>query len=137
MGDERVSCDTHHATRRIMSTAYHDKLKSIMNVYVHDIYRVTKQFPKEEMYGSTSQLRRAALSVVLNYIEGFARFRPAVNRNFLEISYGSLQESKYFLLFAYEEGWSTKEQHEKLVSVAEEIGAMLWGSIKRLKDSDV
>ncbi len=43
-----------------------------MDEYVHFIYKITKTFPKEELYGATSQLRRSSLSVILNYIEGYA-----------------------------------------------------------------
>jgi len=48
-------------------------LKEKMDKYAHDVYKITKEFPKEEQFGSTSQLRRSSLSVILNYIEGFAR----------------------------------------------------------------
>ncbi len=83
-----------------MSETYHEKLKRQMDEFVHLAYRVTKTFPKEEIYGVTSQLRRATLSVVLNYIEGYARGKEKVHKNFLEISYGSLKESKYLIQFS-------------------------------------
>jgi len=76
-----------------------EQLKKKMDEYAHLVYKVTKDFPKEERYGIVSQLRRAALSVILNYIEGFARHKKAVKKNFWEISYGSLKESKYLLIF--------------------------------------
>lgn len=103
-----------------------------MDEYVHLVYRVTRSFPKEELYGSTSQLRRAALSVVLNYIEGYARQRNAVLKNFLEISYGSLQESKYLLHFAYTEKYMGREDFENAVALANRIGAMLWGVLSKM-----
>lgn len=53
--------------------SFPEQLKVKMDEYAHLVYKITKNFPKEEMYGITSQLRRAALSTVLNYIEGFAR----------------------------------------------------------------
>jgi four helix bundle protein len=87
-----------------------------MDEYVHLVYKLARKFPQEELYGVTSQLRRSALSVMLNYIEGFARIRNAVQKNFLEISYGSLKESKYLLNF----------------SLVEEIGAMLWGILRKM-----
>ncbi len=105
-----------------------------MDEYVHYVYQITKKFPKEEIYGVTSQLRRAALSTILNYIEGYARRGNKVHKNFLEISYGSLKESKYLLHFSLKEGYLTKQEYQKAQSMAERIGAMLWGSIKGLKN---
>lgn len=104
-----------------------------MDEYVYLVYRLTKNFPKEELFGTTSQLRRSALSVILNYIEGFARQRKAVKLNFWETSYGSLKESKYLLHFSLIEGYLKEDDYKKAVKLAEEIGAMLWTSIQPLK----
>ena len=112
---------------------YHQKLKGKMDEYVHFIYKSTRKFPREELYGVTSQIRRAALSVPLNYIEGYARIKNLVHKNFIEISYGSLKESKYLLDFSLVEGYLSKSDHEKAIQLAEEIGAMLWGILRRLK----
>jgi|SRR3989344_6175960 len=65
--------------------SFKEKLKKKMHEYVKFIYKISKQFPKEELYGSCSQIRRSALSIILNYIEGFARRRPAVQLNILFI----------------------------------------------------
>ncbi len=111
---------------------FHEQLKKKMDDYVHAIYRLTRKFPREEQYGATSQLRRAALSVILNYIEGYARGRNKVHKNFLEISYGSLQESKYLIDFSCKEQYLTQLESEKLIQLAEEIGAMLWGVLRKL-----
>lgn len=116
-----------------MENDFSKKLKVQMDEYAHLVYGITKEFPKGEMYGTTSQLRRAALSVILNYIEGFARRRKAVKKNFWEISYGSLKESKYLLHFTLVEGYYKKEEYKKLMKLADEIGAMLWSSIKSIK----
>ena len=112
---------------------FQEELKTKMDDYVHLVYKLTKEFPKEELYGVTSQIRRAALSIILNYIEGFARWKEAVKRNFWEISYGSLKESKYLPVFSLEEGYITKKEYENTTKLAEEIGAMLWHSLKSLK----
>jgi len=112
---------------------YHEKLKRQMDEYVHLVYALTKKFPKEELYGVISQLRRASLSVILNYVEGYARGRNKVHKNFLEISYGSLKESKYLLHFALVERFLSKGDYKKAVKLAEDIGAMLWGIIRKLK----
>lgn len=111
---------------------YHEKLKKMMDEYVHLVYSFTSKFPKEELYGVTSQLRRAALSVILNYIEGYARGRDKVHKNFLEISFGSLKESRYLIGFSLEENYVSKEVCDKAIRLADEIGAMLWGILRKL-----
>lgn len=113
-----------------MQERFHDVLKDKMDDFVHCVYKLSKGFPKDELYASTSQLRRASLSVILNYIEGFARRKAKVNVNFLEISYGSLQESKYLLDFAFKEKYISKPDYDKVLVLADEIGAMLWRTIE-------
>jgi len=112
---------------------FQEVLKKKMDEYAHLVYRATKSFPKEELYGITSQLRRATLSIILNYIEGFARQKKAVKNNFWEISYGSLKESKYLLHFSLVENYLNQKDYKKAIKLAEEIGAMLWRSIQSLK----
>mgnify|MGYP001558346276 CR=1 FL=1 len=111
---------------------YHEKLKTKMDEFVHFVYKISKDFPKEEIYGVTSQLRRSSLSVILNYIEGYARGRSKIHKNFLEISYGSLKESKYLIYFSYTEKYINEKEYKELLILSEEIGAMLWGVIKNL-----
>ncbi len=116
-----------------MSKAFHDNLKEKIDKYVHLIYKITKKFPKEELYGVVSQFRRAALSIILNYIEGYARFKRLVRINFFEISYGSLKESQYLLKFSLDEGYLTDIDYNKINNLGEEIGAMLWQTLDGLK----
>lgn len=111
---------------------FHSKLKYLMDKFVFDVYKATKSFPKEEIYGLTSQLRRAALSIILNYIEGYARQRKSVLKNFLEIAYGSLKESKYLIYFSARQEYITKAKEKELLETSEKIGAMLWGIIRKL-----
>jgi four helix bundle protein len=75
------------------SDNFNVEFRKLVDEYVHEIYDVSKFFPRDEVFGLTSQLRRAALSVALNYVEGYARQRRAVLKNFTEIAYGSLKES--------------------------------------------
>ena len=112
---------------------FHKSLRQELDKYVHLVYKITKTFPKEELYGVTSQLRRATLSVMLNYVEGYARMRNKVYKNFIEISYGSLKESKYLLHFSLKEKYINKNDYQEAISLAEHIGAMLYGIIKNLK----
>ena len=116
-------------------TEFQNKLKDKMDKYVHFVYKITKSFPKEELYGVISQLKRAALSVILNYIEGYTRRRPAVQLNFYETSFGSLKESRYLLDFSKEEGFINEKDFNEVVAIAEEIGAMLWKEITDLEKS--
>jgi len=113
---------------------FHDILKNKADELAFNVYRATKNFPKEEIYGITSQLRRAALSVVLNYIEGYARIGDKEYKRFLQMSYGSLKESKYLLYFSERERYIEKEDYKKLINLSEEIGAMLWTTIKGIKE---
>lgn len=106
-----------------------------MDEFVKLVYRVTKNFPKDELYGIISQLRRAALSVILNYIEGFARRKSAVQLNFFEISYGSLKEAEYILHLSRHESYITQSDGEQITKLADEIGAMLWTEILALDKS--
>ena len=112
---------------------YQENLKIKMDEYVHFIYGLTKKFPREEIYGVTSQIRRSSLSVILNYIEGFARFKKAVKRNLWETSYGSLKESKYLLHFSLIEKYINRKDYDYGNALAEEIGAMLWRALEPLK----
>jgi four helix bundle protein len=87
---------------------YHEELKSLIHQYIKSIYKVTRNFPKDELYGVTSQLRRATISIMLNYVEGYARRKSEfckVYKNFIETSYGSLKESEYLVYFSYTENY--------------------------------
>ncbi|MFH1326090.1 MAG: four helix bundle protein [Candidatus Falkowbacteria bacterium] len=112
--------------------SYQKSLVEKMDKYAHFIYKVTKDFPKSELYGVVSQIRRASVSVVLNYIEGYARKKPLVRLNFLEISFGSLKESKYLLYFSFIEEYLSKENYLIGLEMAEELCAMLWKEIDNL-----
>ena len=102
------------------------------------VYKITELFPKSELYGTTSQLRRAVVSIMLNLVEGFARRREKVKLNFFEISYGSARECKYLIFLAFEKRWINQEQYNKIFNLLDEVSAMLWSMIigleKQIKD---
>ncbi|MDD2656939.1 MAG: four helix bundle protein [Patescibacteria group bacterium] len=112
---------------------FQNKLKKLMHSYVKCAYEVTKKFPKEELYSSVSQLRRSSMSVILNFVEGYGRRRDKVKLNFYEMSYGSLNESKYIFYFALDENWIEHKDYKKALDLGEEIGAMLWSEIKSVE----
>lgn len=112
---------------------FHDVLKQKIHAFITLVYDFTKIFPKTEMFGATSQIRRAAVSIMLNYVEGFGRRKEKVQLNFYETSYGSLQETKYILFLALTQRWMTKNDYESATMLADEIGKMLWGTIRGLE----
>jgi four helix bundle protein len=112
----------------------HDILKEKMDELAKGVYVVTKTFPREEVYGLTSQIQRASLSVILNYIEGFARLGDKEFKNFLQIAYGSLKETQYLLFFCVRETYIQKRDYEKLMKLSDEIGALLWKRITNVKE---
>lgn len=95
-----------------------------------EIYITTAIFPKHELYGLTSQLRRAALSVVLNIIEGHARQNRNEFRQFLRIAYGSLAEVEYLLSFAKEQKYLTEMDYKNLEVLRLDCGRILWKLLK-------
>jgi len=71
---------------------------------VKDIYEITKLFPKEEMYGLTSQMRRSAISIPSNIAEGFKRYHTKEYKQFLYIALGSIAELETQIVIAKEVG---------------------------------
>jgi len=95
-------------------------------------YNLTGKFPKDEVFGLTSQIRRALVSVPSNVIEGYSRNRSRVFVNHLEIAYASLAEAKYQMYFAYKRRYIDKEEYLDFYEDAEEVSKMLWASINTI-----
>lgn len=98
-----------------------------------EIYKVTQCFPKEEMFGLTSQIRRAVSSIPTNIAESCGRRTNAELANFLNIASGSASEVEYEILLAKEVGYITIEQCELWMKEVGEIRSMLAAYMKRLK----
>jgi four helix bundle protein len=96
------------------------------------IYKLTEAFPKQEMFGLTSQLRRAALSIPTNIVEGYNRRGPKDFSRFIHIARGSLAETQYLLQFAKEIGYF-KCDISAVEDLAEEVGKLLWSCPKNLR----
>src|SRR3989338_7664104 len=88
---------------------------------VLDIYRITKDFPKEELYGVVSQLRRAASSITANIAEGFARYHYKDKIRFYHQARGSAAEVQSFLLLAKDLEYISLEKCIELMEQAKEI----------------
>ena len=97
-----------------------------------DIYRMSKDFPEDERFGLTSQLRRAAVSVPSNIAEGCGRQTDRELANFLSIAAGSASEVEYQLLLAKELDYINGELHRTLDEQINEIKRMLNSFIKKV-----
>jgi four helix bundle protein len=100
-----------------------------------EIYKKTKQFPKEEIYGITSQIRRAALSVPTNIVEGYSRKGDKELARFVNISLGSLGETKYLLYFSNRLGYFEKETYNELKKGYDTLGKLLWKFYEAVKNN--
>jgi four helix bundle protein len=89
-------------------------------------YLVSRKFPKEEIYGLTSQRRRAALSIPTNIVESYSRKGDKQLAHFVNISLGSMAETKYLLYFAHRLGLLPDEEYDKIKKGYEELGRKLW-----------
>src|SRR6188508_3362419 len=85
------------------------------------VYAATRAFPREELYGLTSQVRRAAASVPANIAEGRGRYGKAEFGRFLQIALGSACELDYHLLLAHDLTYISSEEHRCLESSIDEI----------------
>jgi four helix bundle protein len=92
-----------------------------------EIYNVTRSFPKYELYGLTSQLRRAAFSVPANIAEGSAKRGSPEFRRFLDIALGSFSEVSYGLRFARDVGLLREEDYHRLERLRHPVGKLTWG----------
>jgi len=97
------------------------------------VYCTTSRFPKEEIYGITSQLRRAALSVPTNIVEGYSRRGDKELSRFVNIALGSLGETKYLIMFSCKLGYLNYSEHQQLWEVAGDLGRKLWKFYERVR----
>jgi len=119
--------------------------KSIKNFYdldawnkghslVLEIYDVTKNFPREEIYGIVSQLRRAASSITANIAEGFARFHFKDKAKFYYNARGSASEVQNFLLLARDLKYVSVENCDKLNEKSSEVSRLINGLIRSIEN---
>lgn len=104
--------------------------------FVLKIYEMTKVFPREEVYALTSQLRRAAYSIPANIVEGKKKKTVPHQISYINIAEGSLEEVKYFLILSRDLGYITEEKYNELLQDAEEIGKLMNGYEKYIKNAN-
>jgi four helix bundle protein len=104
---------------------------------VIEIYKITKSFPKEEIYCLTSQIRRAAISIPSNIVEGCARESPNEYCRFLEIAYSSLKEANYQFTLAVRLGFvldnKVKSLDDSFKETERVLSSLLRANRKRLQ----
>lgn len=96
------------------------------------IYEATKSWPKEEVYGLTSQVRRAAVSVPANIAEGYGRENRGSYQQFLRIAQGSLKEVETHMLIAERVGIASSNSVQPLLEMSESVGKLLRLLIRKL-----
>ena len=114
----------------------HTKLKAftLADELALNIYKITRIFPKEELFGLTSQMRRAAVSVPSNIVEGCARESQSEYLRFLEIAFGSLRELHYQFGLSERLGYLIEDEfckYEKKIIEAEKVLSALLRSMRK------
>ena len=97
------------------------------------IYEVTKSYPKEELYGLTSQMRRCSVSIAANIAEGYGRDSGGSFVQFLKIAQGSLKELETHAILSGRLGYLAEAEIDDLLSCCDELGRMLGGLIRSVK----
>jgi four helix bundle protein len=100
------------------------------HAFVLSVYGVSATFPKTEIYGLTSQLRREAISVPANIAEGFKKRSSLEKTRFMNIAQGSLEECRYYLILVKDLGYADTEQLQQQL---DEVGKILAGYSKAIK----
>jgi four helix bundle protein len=100
---------------------------------VKDVYEITKKFPKEELYGLTSKVRRSAISIPSNIAEGFKRFSRKENKQFLHIALGSSAEMETQLVIAKELGFIKESDLTIITAKLEHLSKMITSLRKKME----
>ena len=95
------------------------------HLFVLAVYRYTRQFPEDERFGLTSQFRRAAVSIEANIAEGYKKLGKADKLRFYNVSQGSLEECRNYLILARDLEYLTTEQYNDLYMKIEDASRML------------
>ncbi|MBI5415152.1 four helix bundle protein [Candidatus Peregrinibacteria bacterium] len=101
--------------------------------FVPEIYKLTKKFPKEELFSLTSQPKRSSISIPANIAEGYKRRGNKDSRHFYNISEASLEESKYYLILAKDLKYINETEFKDVFEKANETGRILNGWKKSQK----
>ena len=98
-----------------------------------EIYKATSDYPKHEQYGLSSQLRRAAVSIISNIAEGYARKGRAEYVQFLSLAYSSLSEIEAQIMLSKDLKYINESKFKELMGLKDEVGGMLFSMRRKLK----
>ena len=93
--------------------------------FVLKVYRITRYYPAHERFGLCSQFQRAAVSIPANIAEGYRKIGKADKLRFLNISQGSLEECRYYILLSKDLDYITKEDYYELIRSIEDTSYLL------------
>ena len=100
--------------------------------FVLEVYKLTESFPKSELYGLTSQFRRAAVSIAANIAEGYKKRGKNDKIRFMNISQGSLEECRYYILLAKDLNFGYEKEMENLL---DEVSKLIYSYANVIKNS--
>ncbi len=118
-----------------MIRSYHDlKVYNVAYELAMVIFWLTKQFPKEELYSLTDQVRRSSRSVVSNIVEGWAKrkYENVFKRHLID-AIGSNEETKVWISFTRDCLYLSEDQSKLLIHKCEDVGKMLYGLVENWK----
>lgn len=104
--------------------------------FVLDVYKYTKSFPESERYGLISQFQRAAVSIIANIAEGYKKIGKADKLRFMNISQGSLEECRCYVILSRDLGYIDNDVYNILYSKIEEASKLLNGYCKAMLNSN-
>ena len=105
-----------------MSNSFMDiKAWQFAHQFVVDVYKLTRNFPEVERFGLCSQFQRAAVSIAANIAEGYRKLSKADKLRFLNVSQGSLEECRYYILLSRDLGYIDNERYDYLTTEIEKV----------------
>ncbi len=106
-------------------------------LFINAVYRITKIFPQEERFGLCSQFQRAAISIAANIAEGYKRKGKSEKLRFFNISQGSLEECRCYIILSQDLGYISDTQYQELLNALESTSRMLNAYCSKIIEENV
>ena len=120
----------------IMSSSFMDiKAWQFAHQFVIDVYTITRKFPDTERFGLCSQFQRAAVSIAANIAEGYKKLSKADKLRFFNISQGSLEECRYYILLSRDLGYIDNTSFDSLYTEIEKVSRFINAYCKGIIDN--